>query len=194
MFLFVALVPWSFFSTAVAQSAGSIVYNGGILKKVYFPREILPISIVTSGAINFLISCIIIFVALIVSGIGFSWYIVFLPLILLIQCIISLAIAFVLSAITVYVRDVEYFINVLLMLWMYLTPVLYSVSLIPENFLGILKFNPMFHIIPAYRDIFYYKVMPNLSNLGILFGVSLVFLVISYAIFKKLEKRFAEEL
>jgi ABC-2 type transport system permease protein len=80
------------------------------------------------------------------------------------------------------------------MLWMYLTPVLYSISLIPENFLGILNLNPMFHVIVAYRDIFYSKVMPNMTNLGILFGVSIVLLFISYAIFKKLEKRFAEEL
>ena len=194
MFLFTALVPWNFFSATLSQSTSVIISNGGIIKKVYFPREILPISIVISGAINFLISCIIIFVALFISGIGVSPYILFLPLILLVQCIVILAICFVLSAFTVYIRDLEYFINILLQLWMYVTPVLYSISLIPEKFAKIFYLNPMVQITNAYRDIFYYKTMPDLRALGIWFGLGIVGVLIGYAIFKKFEKRFAEEL
>ena len=194
MFLFTALVPWNFFSATVSQSTSVIISNGGILKKVYFPREILPISIVLSGAINFLISCIIIFVALLISGIGISQYILFLPLVLLVQCIITLAICFVLSAFTVYIRDLEYFINVLLQLWMYITPVLYSINLIPAKFAKLFYLNPMVQIVNAYRNIFYYKTMPDLKALGIWFVLGLVGIMIGYAIFKKFEKRFAEEL
>ena len=194
MFLFSALIPWNFFATTITQSTAVVVGNGGILKKVYFPREILPISIVLSGAINFLISCIIIFVALIISGIGISVQILWLPLILFVQCVVTLGICFVLSALTVYIRDLEYFINVLLQLWMYLTPVLYSMALIPARFAKFFYINPMVPIVNAYRSIFYYQTMPNLKGLAILLGVGIIGIFIGYAIFKKLEKRFAEEL
>ena len=194
MFLFSALIPWNFFATTISQSTSIVVGNGGILKKVYFPREILPISIVISGAINFLISCIIIFVALMVSGMGITLNILWLPIILIVQCIVTLGICFVLSALTVYIRDLEYFINVLLQLWMYVTPVLYSMDLIPQKLAKLFYINPMVEIINAYRCIFYYQTMPNLKALAILTSIGIIGTLIGYAIFKKLEKRFAEEL
>lgn len=194
MFLFSALIPWNFFATTISQSTSIVVGNGGILKKVYFPREILPISIVISGAINFLISCIIIFVALIVSRMGITLNILWLPIILIVQCIVTLGISFVLSALTVYIRDLEYFINVLLQLWMYVTPVLYSMDLIPQKLAKLFYVNPMVEIINAYRCIFYYQTMPNLKALAILTAIGIIGTLIGYAIFKKLEKRFAEEL
>lgn len=194
MFLFTALIPWNFFSTTLSQSTSVIISNGGIIKKVYFPREILPISIVLSGAINFLVSCIIILVALLISGMGISPYILYLPIILFIQCLITLAICFVLSAFTVYIRDLEYFINVLLQLWMYVTPVLYSINLIPEKFAKLFYLNPMVQIINAYRNIFYYQTMPDLKALGIWFVIGIVGVIVGYNIFKRFEKRFAEEL
>ncbi len=194
MFIFTALIPWNFFSTTLSQSTSVIISNGGIIKKVYFPREILPISIVLSGAINFLISCIIILVALLISGIGISPYILFLPLILFVQCLVTLAICFVLSAFTVYIRDLEYFINVLLQLWMYITPVLYTIDLIPEKFAKLFYLNPMVQIINAYRNIFYYQTMPDLKALAIWFVIGIVGIIVGYNIFKRFEKRFAEEL
>ena len=194
MFLFSALIPWNFFATTISQSTSIVVGNGGILKKVYFPREILPISIVISGAINFLISCIIIFVALMVSGMGITLNILWLPIILIVQCIVTLGICFVLSALTVYIRDLEYFINVLLQLWMYVTPVLYSMDLIPQKLAKLFYINPMVEIINAYRCIFYYQTMPNLKALAILTSIGIIGTLIGYTIFKKLEKRFAEEL
>lgn len=194
MFLFSALIPWNFFATTISQSTSIIVGNGGILKKVYFPREILPISIVISGAINFLVSCIIIFAALLISGIGITANVLWLPVILLVQCIITLAFCFVLSALTVFIRDLEYFINVLLQLWMYMTPVLYKIEMIPEKLAKLFYLNPMVEIINAYRAIFYYKTMPNLKALGILAVLGIVIMFIGYWIFKKLEKKFAEEL
>lgn len=194
MFLFSALIPWNFFATTISQSTSIIVGNGGILKKVYFPREILPISIVISGAINFLVSCIIIFVALLISGIGITANVLWLPVILFVQCIITLAFCFVLSALTVFIRDLEYFINVLLQLWMYMTPVLYKIEMIPAKLAKLFYLNPMVEIINAYRAIFYYKTMPNLKALGILAVLGIVIMFIGYWIFKKLEKKFAEEL
>ena len=105
-YLVIGILPWNWFTTIVAQGTTTFLSNAGIIKKVYFPREILPISVVTSGLVNFLISLLIIALFLICSGIGFSWYIVFLPLIILIQYIFSLAVVFFTSAILCYTNSI----------------------------------------------------------------------------------------
>ena len=156
VFLIVALFPWNFFNLSIIQSAACVVSNGGIIKKVYFPREILPISTATSNLINFLISSVIVFVALLISGVGIHASIIALPIIILMQYILQLGLSFILSAITVYVRDVEYLINVIMMLAFYLSPIVYSADMIPTKYLPLFKLNPMFHIIKYYRDILYY--------------------------------------
>ncbi len=194
VFLIVALFPWNFFNLSIIQSAACIVANGGIIKKVYFPREILPIATSTSNLINFLISSILVFLALFISGIGLTKAVVVLPLIILIQYILQLGLSFILSAITVYVRDVEYLINVLMMLAFYLSPIVYSADMIPSKYLPLFKLNPMFHIIKYYRDILYYGKIPEMGSVLLLLFACIIILVVGYLIFRKLEKRFAEEL
>lgn len=194
IFLCSALIPWTFFTTVVTQSTGVIVANGNIIKKVYFPREILPISIVTSATVNFLISTIIIIAFVLFSGMGLTWYIIFYPLILIVQYILSLGISFIVSSITVYLRDLEHLIGIAIMMLFYVTPIVYSLKTIPANYAFIMKLNPMAHIIEAYRSIFYYQTMPDLTNLGILFVLTIILCILGYIIFRKLEKRFAEEI
>lgn len=194
VFLVVALIPWNFFNTTVISAASCVVNNSAILKKIYFPREILPISIVTSNLVNFLISSLIVIIALFISGIGLSWYCLFVPLIILVQYIFSLAVSFIISAVTVYIRDLEYFISVLMMLWFYLCPIVYNVNLIPENIKGLFNLNPMLHIINSYRDVLYYQSYPRIKSLFILLICSTLLLFIGYKVFKRLEKRFVEEL
>ncbi len=194
VFLIVALFPWNFFNLSIIQSAACIVANGGIIKKVYFPREILPIATSTSNLINFLISSILVFLAVFISGIGLTKAVVVLPLIILIQYILQLGLSFILSAITVYVRDVEYLINVLMMLAFYLSPIVYSADMIPSKYLPLFKLNPMFHIIKYYRDILYYGKIPEMGSVLLLLFACIIILVVGYLIFRKLEKRFAEEL
>lgn len=194
VFLIVALFPWNFFNLSIIQSAACIVSNGGIIKKVYFPREILPIATATSNLINFLISSILVFLALFISGIGLTKAVIVLPLIILIQYILQLGLSFILSAITVYVRDVEYLINVLMMLAFYLSPIVYSADMIPGKYLPLFKLNPMFHIIKYYRDILYYGKIPEMGSVLLLLFACIIILIVGYLIFRKLEKRFAEEL
>lgn len=194
VFLCVALIPWTFFTTVVNQSTGVIIANGNILKKVYFPRIILPISVVASAAINFIISTVIILLFILFSGMGFSKYLIFYPIILIIQFILSLGISFIVSSITVYLRDLEHLINIALMMLFYATPIAYSSNSIPEAFKNIMNLNPMAHIIEAYRAIFYYKQMPDLISLGILLGISIIITIGGYFIFQKLQKKFAEEI
>ena len=166
---------------------------GNIIKKVYFPREILPISVVTSAAVNFLISTIIIIAFVVFSGMGITWNLLFYPVILIVQYLLSLGLSFIISSITVYLRDLEHLIGIAIMLLFYATPIVYSLNTIDSGLVNILKINPMAHIVEAYRSIFYYQSIPSLQSLGIIFVVSLVLCFIGYKIFKKLEKRFAEE-
>ena len=193
-FVVIGVLPWTWFTNVIAQGTNTIVVNGGIIKKVYFQREILPISIVTSGLINFLISCIIIAIFLICSGIGFSVYLLFLPLVILILYILTLGLIFITSAVDVYVRDAEYIIAFLVSMLFYATPILYSSDLFPAKFSWILNLNPLTTLINSYRDIFYYKTMPNLGALGVVFLASVLILFVGYKIFGKLKKGFAEEL
>lgn len=192
-FLIIGIIPWTFFTTGIQQGTTTVWINGGIIKKVYFPREILPISVVSSALVNFLISCLIIFIFLMVSGIGISIYILLMPLVILAQYLLILGIVFITSAIDVYVRDAEYIINFFMNMLFYATPIIYSADLFPENYRWIADFNPMAIIITSYRKILYHKEMPNIKSLLLVLTLGLVLVFIGYKIFKKLEKGFAEE-
>lgn len=193
IFLIVAIIPWNFFTTVINSGCNCIWINGGIIKKVYFPREILPISVVVAGLINFLISCLIILIFLLFGGIGFSIQLLWLPLIAVIQCLLSLGLLFILSAINVYVRDIEYLVAFLTNLLFYATPILYTANMFPTSIRWVLYLNPMSHLMDAYRNIFYYQAMPNLGSLLYIGLLALIILELGYLIFKKLEKGFAEE-
>lgn len=193
VYLITGVIPWNFFTTCITTGCNCVWINGGIIKKVYFPREILPISVVAAGLINFLISCVIILLFVLFGGIGFSVQLLWLPLIAIIQSALSLGLLFILSAINVYVRDIEYLVGFLLNLLFYATPILYTADMFPESIRWVLYLNPMTTIIEAYRNIFYYQQSPALTSLMIVFAVSFLILIIGYLIFKKLERGFAEE-
>ena len=193
IFVCVGLIPWSFFTTTIIQSTNTIIGNANIVKKVYFPREILPLSVVLSGAINFLIATIIILAFCIGGGKGITWHIIIFPIILLLQMILQLAISFVLSAVTVYIRDIEHFVQIVLMLMFYATPIVYSTA--TARFMKqVIMLNPMTTIIEGYRSIFYTQTLPDFKGIGIWYIISISLLFIGWLIFKKLQKGFAEEL
>ena len=194
-FLIIGILPWTFFTTVIGQGTFCVLANAGIIKKVYFPREILPISSATSGLINFLISCLIIFIFLICSGIGFSVNILWLPLIIITQYILQLAIIMITSAIDVYIRDAEYIINFIVQMLFYATPILYNADMFEGNGLIniLIKINPMAVIITCYRDILFYKSLPHIKSLLAVLLCSTILLFIGFKIFKKLEKGFVEE-
>jgi len=194
IFMIVALIPWNFFTTAIQSGTGSVVANGNILKKVYFPREIIPISITTSQLVNFLITCIIMAVFIIFSGVGFSVHVLLFPLLVLIQYILILGLTFILSALTVFVRDIDHFVSVILMLGFYATPIVYQGEMLPKKFQIFLKLNPMAQLVEAYRSILYYHRLPDMTMLVVWGLGSVALLVVGYLIFKKLEKSFVEEL
>ena len=194
VFLCCGLIPWNFFSTAISRTSFTMIENGNIIKKVFFPREILPLSVVTSEAINFVISTIIILAFVLGYGMGISKFIIFYPLVLLIQYFLLIGISFIVSSVTVYFRDLQHFISIVLQLLFYATPIVYAPDSIPVNFQWILQYNPMTYIINGYRDIFYYQQIPDFVSLLMVLVGSLILCIIGYLIFNKLQKRFAEEI
>ena len=196
IFLVVGIIPWTFFTTCINQGIASIRANAGIIKKVYFPREILLISQVLSGLVNFMISCVIIFVFCFAFGYGISIQVLMLPVVALIQSILILGIILILSSLNAYIQDLEYIVSFLLTMGMYATPVIYDLSLLDgAGILGkIIRMNPLTILVMSYRDIFMYHVWPPMKQLGAVALLALVILIIGYKVFKKLEKGFAEEL
>ena len=193
IYLIIGIIPWTFFTPVINQGMITVRMNAGIIKKVYFPREILPISVALSGLINFLISCIIIVLFCLFGGIGITWHIIFLPLIAILQFILTLGIVFALSAINIYIKDTEYIVTFLINMLFYATPILYEASLFPEKIRFILYLNPMTQIIDAYRNIFLYHQVPSLMGMVYLVLIAIILFFLGLLIFRKLEKGFAEE-
>lgn len=195
IFLFVALVPWMFFNSSIVGGSTSVVDSGDMVKKIYFPREVLPIAYVTSAFVNMILVFIAVFGVLIVSGYGVNLRaLIYLPIIMIVEFILALGFAFIAAALDVYFRDLVYILSIVTMAWQYVTPVMYPAEWVPENLMFIWNLNPMTPIIMAYRDILYYKRIPQLHTLICATGVGIVFLVLGYVIFRKLQKGFAEGL
>lgn len=195
LFLFVALIPWMFFNSSLTGGAGCVLSQKEMVKKIYFPREVLPISLVTCQLVNMLLSFIVVFAVLIVSGKGIkvSVLIYLLPVVL-VEYMLALGMAFITSALTVFFRDLEHILVILSMAWQFLTPVMYSIDMVPEKLQPLFMLNPMSAIIIAYRDILYYKQAPRMETLltATVLGVGL--LIIGWFLFGKLEKHFVEEM
>jgi lipopolysaccharide transport system permease protein len=194
IYLFVGLVPWTFFSTAVQQSTNTIIANGNLIKKVYFPRIILPVSLTLTNLVNMLLTFIIVFLALMVSGAPVTLLYFYLPCIILIESLLALAFSMILSSVTVYFRDLEHIVGVLLMAWFYLTPIVYTIDYVPQRIMYVFRLNPMLPIIDSYRDVLMFNKVPDLSGILYAFMFSLLLLVAGYYIFNSLQKRFAEEI
>ena len=195
LFLFVALIPWIFFSTALTGGAGCILAQQDMVKKIYFPREVLPVAYVTSQFVNMLLSFIVIICVLVVSGHGFNIKAVLcLPVIMVVEYMLALGFTMVMSALTVYIRDLEYILGILAMAWQFLTPVMYTVEQAPEKIHWIFSMNPMTYIIIAYRDILYYGKMPKLETLLSAAVLGVLMLTVGWIVFYRLQRRFVDEL
>ena len=201
LFLFVALVPWIFFSTCLTGGAGCILASQDMVKKIYFPREVIPIAYATSAFINMLLTFIVVFLVLFVSGFGLNLKaLLYLPIIMIVEYILALGITLLVSAGAVYFRDLQYILGIISMAWQYLTPVLYSSSMVEDQLVNhpvllcIWNLNPTTPIINAYRQILYYREVPDLRTLlsAIILGITIS--LVGFISFGRLQKGFAEEL
>jgi ABC-2 type transport system permease protein len=195
IYLIVSMFPWNFFTGGVIQGLGSIRYQGDLVKKVYFPRQILPLVSVTVNLVNMIISFLIIYSIILVSGWGIDWSLQpYLIVVILIEYVFTLGLALALSAIEVYFRDIEHITSVVMMIWMYATPMFYGIDSIPDKFRAAFDMNPMLYIIGMYQQVLYYKAAPIAEYITRGLVAALVSFVVGWIVFELLEKRFAEEL
>lgn len=202
-FLLCGLLSWNFLATGMQGGMGAPLQNAGLIKKVYFPREVLAASVVASWAVQFGIELIVLLFALLVAGnVAFA----FVPgviVLLLIQTVFVYGLGLGLGAANVYFRDVQHFIGIALQLWFYATPIVYPLSLVPRTghvfgreipFGTLYRLNPMVRFVEGYRSLLYHLRYPALADFAYLLGVAIVTLVIGRMIFLRLEPRFAEEM
>ena len=195
LFLFVALIPWIFFSTSLTGGAGCILSQQDMVKKIYFPREVLPFSYVLSQFVNMLLSFLVVFAVL-----AFARYqiqpaaFLCLPVIMLVEFVLALGFTMMMSAVTVFIRDLEYILGIVTMAWQFLTPVMYDIEQVPEQVRWVFWLNPMTYVISAYRDVLYYGTVPRLETLLSAAVTGAVMLVAGWFVFARLQRHFAEEL
>ncbi|MBQ9807424.1 MAG: ABC transporter permease [Ruminococcus sp.] len=195
LYLFVALIPWIFFSSALTVGASSVVAQKDLIKKIYFPRMVIPISYVTSCFVNMLLCFIVIFAVILFTGAGLNpLALLTLPIVMAVEYVMALGIALIASAVTVYFRDLEHILGIISMMWMYMTPIMYDKSIVPERLLPVFNLNPMTHVIECYRTVLYNKAVPDLSTLLFAAGLGAALLVVGCLVFNKLQRHFAEEL
>lgn len=192
LYLFVALIPWNFFSACLTGGSSCIIQQQSLVNKIYFPREVIPIAYVTGAFVNMLYCEIVVIIVALFSGVQFQFLgLLCLPLVMAIEYILALGITMIMSAVDVYFRDLEHILGIVSMAWMFMTPIMYDINIAGR--LGkYLMWNPMTPIITAYRDILYKGSVPQLGTLGISLGMGLVFLVLGFWIFGKLKRRFSE--
>lgn len=195
LYLFVALIPWIFFSSSLTGGSSSIVAQKDLIKKIYFPRQVIPVAYVTSCFVNMLLSFIVVFAVVVVSGIRINLLaLLCLPVVMTAEYILALGTALTASSVTVYFRDLEHILGIISMALMYMTPIMYDKSIVPEKLLPIFNLNPMTHIIECYRAVLYYGKIPELSSLLSSFVLGALFLLVGHFLFIKLQRHFAEEL
>ena len=208
-FLLCALLPWNFFSSSMVGAVNSIVGNGHLIKKVYFPREILPISAVMSSFANFVLALPVLFLFLALFRIPFTVWLVYLPVIMAVQVVFVIGVALLLATLNVYYRDTAVILEVLLQAWFFLTPIFYPAEIVPEwrTILGIALpvrrltyiLNPMASIVASYRSVLYGftngapPAPPAWDFFSRTVVTAIACLLIGYAVFIRHSRRFGEE-
>lgn len=192
IFLFTGLVPWTFTANSISFATQSVISNASLITKIYLPREVFPIATILAKMIDFLITCIVLAILLVIFGISLKITMLFLPIIFFFHFLLVLGISLILSALNVFFRDVENVIGVFLTIWMYITPVLYPPELIPHSFVPFFNLNPMMPIINSYRNTILYGVMPPVASFAYAAVTSVVIFGIGYKFFKDRSKFFAD--
>jgi len=175
-FVFAGLLPWTSFSSSLLRGANAIVESGDLLKKVYFPPQILPAVAVASALVNFVLSLPLLLAFLLLSGAGVDWTLLALPVPLAIQAVLSLALALGAAILSARYRDVYHLLASVLTLWFFLTPVLYPADAVPPGLRALLVLNPMAPLTLAFQDVFYYHRWVDVGTLGPLALVSVALL------------------
>lgn len=192
IFAYTALVPWTFIATSIAQGTPSLVAQMNLITKASFPRVILPLGVVGAALVDFLFSFAVLIVLLILFGIPLTPYMFWTPLLIILQVCLAVGILLFSSAVNVFFRDIRFLVPLTIQVWMYASPIVYPIDLVPEWLLPIYSLNPMVGIIESYRAIFLHGSPPQWTALAIGGAVTMFLLVSGYIFFKKVEPSFAD--
>lgn len=192
LFSFSALLPWTYFSGCLTASTNSVVFGSTLITKVYFPRLVLPISSVIVGLVDFAIQFVILIGLLFWYGFVPTWGLLLVPLFLL-QCVAAaLSVGFWLTALNVKYRDVGHLVPFLAQIWMYLTPIVYASSMIPEKWRMVYALNPMVGVVDGFRWAVLGQVSPDWTMMAVSTSVVVLLLVSGLYFFRKMEETFAD--
>ncbi|MFN2233141.1 MAG: ABC transporter permease [Anaerolineales bacterium] len=192
VFSYVAVVPWTFFANSLTDMTSSLISNMDLMTKIYFPREVLPISAMLARLMDFGIAYLILLVLMFIYRIPVNFSaLMFLPLVLAIQIILITGLGLALSAANVFFRDVGSVLGLVMSLWFYASPIIYPITTIPEQYRSLYFLNPMAGILEAYRDILINGQIPGAYMIPAIV-ISLVLLAFGYWFFKRVEFLFAD--
>lgn len=192
VFSYTALLPWTFFATAISFAVPSLVNNMSLVTKVYMPREIFPLAAVAGSFVDFLVASVVYIGLMVVYRMPVSITLLAVPVLLLIQVLLTLGVVLFAAALNVFYRDVRFLVPLGLQLWMYATPIIYPVSLVPEWLRPLYLLNPMTGLIEAYRAVALHGAWPDWASLAPAAGLSLLLFVFGYLYFKRVEWQFAD--
>lgn len=199
LYLFCGLLPWTWFSSGLAEAANSLVSNGNLIKKIIFPAEVLPVVAIISNGVNFVLGLPIYFLFwLIFKPEGVSWHVLWLPAVIAVQFVFSLGLGLFFAALTVHYRDVRDLLANVLTLWFFASPVIYSFNLLtdqnPDSLLpSLLQLNPMTHIVEGYHAAIFTGELIHWKRLGVTGLVAIAIFFAGYLFFDRLRDSFAEE-
>lgn len=191
VFSYVAVVPWTFLASSLSDMTTSLVVNMSLVTKIYFPREVLPLSAMLARFMDFGIASGLVVLLIVVFSVPayIGW--LFLPVILAIQIVLIVGVGLLLAALNVFFRDVQSILALGLQLWFYASPIIYPVSMVPEPLRPIYFLNPMAGILEAYRSVLLFQRLPG-PSLAVAGVISFVLLAIGYWYFKRVEFKFAD--
>lgn len=193
-YVFTGLLVWNWFQNSLFQATGAIINSRPLIRQPGFPVAILPVIVVTTGLIHFLLALPVLIGFLLMDGVELTPFVLFLPIIQILQFALTVSFSYVLAGLNVTFRDTQHTLGVVLQLLFYLTPIFYDIKGIPDRYWSVYGLNPMVHIVTAYRQILVWGQQPDWLTLVIIAGITLVLLPVGYQIFKRQSHRFVEEL
>jgi ABC-type polysaccharide/polyol phosphate export permease len=193
-FLLSGLLPWIWFSESISSGTDCFVAHAGFLRNAVFPAQVLPVVAIGTGMMNYVFALPVLLILLQVYRIPLEWTLFALPAVMAVQFALALGIVYLTATFNVFLRDLRYIVQHVLMVAFFLTPIMYDFSVVPEQFHWILKLNPMTIVIDSYRMVLLYGTWPHWRNLGFVLALALVLVVLGSFVFQRNKEMLAEHL
>jgi lipopolysaccharide transport system permease protein len=191
LFAFAGLLPWTFFANAITNSGNSLVGSANLITKVYFPRMIIPGATVAAGLVDLGIGFVLLFGLMIYYQVTLTWTLLMLPVLVILTTLLAMGVGMWLSALNVKYRDIRFALPFVIQLWLFVSPVIFPSSILPEKWRWVMALNPLTGIIEGYRSSIFGRPI-NWTALGISAVITLVVLVYASYYFRRMEKTFAD--